>query len=189
MLRINDVFQLEQERHRILALADQHVLWINIDSDKAWPELVRTAEIEQWILDESLRRVEDPYQELAALIVEQGSKAQVIREQRYELIAPLLADEEIYYRSGRGRLVQSRSDETGTPRKSLYKNLRQYWQRGAMPNALLPDYRKSGGKGQKKVSKKKLGRPRKTSPGTGITVDASIEKMFRLVLDRYYVND
>jgi len=189
MLRINDVFQLEQERHRILALADQHVLWINIDSDKAWPELVRTAEIEQWILDESLRRVEDPYQELAAQIVEQGSKAQVIRDQRYELIAPLLADEEIYYRSGRGRLVQSRSDETGTPRKSLYKNLRQYWQRGAMPNALLPDYRKSGGKGQKKVSKKKLGRPRKTSPGTGITVDASIEKMFRLVLDRYYVND
>lgn len=189
MLRINDVFQLEQERHRILALADQHVLWINIDSDKAWPELVRTAEIEQWILDESLRRVEDPYQELAALIVEQGSKAQVIRDQRYELIAPLLADEEIYYRSGRGRLVQSRSDETGTPRKSLYKNLRQYWQRGAMPNALLPDYRKSGGKGQKKVSKKKLGRPRKTSPGTGITVDASIEKMFRLVLDLYYVND
>ena len=189
MLRINDVFQLEQERHRILALADQHVLWINIDSDKAWPELVRTAEIEQWILDESLRRVEDPYQELAALIVEQGSKAQVIRDQRYELIAPLLADEEIYYRSGRGRLVQSRSDETGTSRKSLYKNLRQYWQRGAMPNALLPDYRKSGGKGQKKVSKKKLGRPRKTSPGTGITVDASIEKMFRLVLDRYYLND
>lgn len=189
MLRINDVFQLEQERHRILALADQHVLWINIDSDKAWPELVRTAEIEQWILDESLRRVADPYQELAALVVEQGSKAQAIRDQRYELIAPLLADEEIYYRSGRGRLVQSRSDETGTSRKSLYKNLRQYWQRGAMPNALLPDYRKSGGKGQKKVSKKKLGRPRKTSPGTGITVDASIEKMFRLVLDRYYLND
>ncbi|WP_432210431.1 transposase [Marinobacter alkaliphilus] len=189
MLRINDVFQLEQERHRILALADQHVLWINIDSDKAWPELVRTAEIEQWILDESLRRVEDPYQELAALVVEQGSKAQVIRDQRYELIAPLLADEEIYYRSGRGRLVQSRSDETSTPRKSLYKNLRQYWQRGAMPNALLPDYRKSGGKGQKKISKKKLGRPRKISPGTGITVDASIEKMFRVVLDTYYVND
>ncbi|MBS8231497.1 transposase [Marinobacter salarius] len=189
MLQINDVFKLGQERYRILASADQHLLWINIDSDKAWPELVRTAEIEQWILDESLRRVEDPYQELAAQVVEQGSKAQVIREQRYELIAPLLADEEIYYRSGRGRLVQSRSEETGTPRKSLYKYLRQYWRRGAIPNALLPDYRKSGGKGQKKVSKKKLGRPRKSSPGTGITVDASIEKMFRLALDRYFVND
>ncbi|HCL38546.1 MAG TPA: transposase, partial [Marinobacter hydrocarbonoclasticus] len=167
----------------------QHAIWINIDSDKAWPELVRTVEIEQWILDELLSRAEDPYSELASLAVEQGSKAQVIRDQRYELIAPLLANEEIYYRSGRGRLVQSHSDETGKPKKSLYKNLRQYWQRGAMPNSLLPDYRKSGGKGQKKISKKKLGRPRKISPGTGVTVDASIAKMFRLVLDRYYLND
>ena len=189
MLRINDVFKHGRERYRILVLSGQRAIWINIDSDKAWPELVRTVEIEQWILDELLRRVEDPYSELASLAVEQGSKAQVIRDQRYELIAPLLANEEIYYRSGRGRLVQSHSDETGKPKKSLYKNLRQYWQRGAMPNALLPDYRKSGGKGQKKISKKKLGRPRKISPGTGVTVDASIAKMFRLVLDRYYVND
>jgi len=189
MLRINDVFQLGQERYRILVLAGQHAIWINIDSDRAWPELVATIEIEQWIFDESLRRTEDPFQELASMSVEQDSKAQKIRDQRYELIAPLLADEEIYYRNGRGRLLQSRSDESGKPRKSLYKNLRQYWQRGAMPNALLPDYRKSGGKGQKKTSRKKLGRPRKISPGTGITVDSSIEKMFRLVLDRHYVND
>jgi len=189
MLRINDVFKLGQERYRILALVGQHAIWMNIDSDKAWPELVKATEIEQWILDESLRRVEDPYSELASLAVEQGSKAQVIRDQRYELIAPLIVDEEIYYRSGRGRLVQSRSDETDKPRKSLYKNLRQFWQRGAVPNALLPDYRKSGGKGQRKVSRKKLGRPRKISPGTGITVDGAIGKMFRLILDRYYVND
>ena len=160
MLRINDVFQLGQERYRILVLAGQHAIWINIDSDRAWPELVATIEIEQWIFDESLRRTEDPFQELASMSVEQDSKAQKIRDQRYELIAPLLADEEIYYRNGRGRLLQSRSDESGKPRKSLYKNLRQYWQRGAMPNALLPDYRKSGGKGQKKTSRKKLGRLR-----------------------------
>ncbi|MGO2242911.1 MAG: integrase catalytic domain-containing protein [Halomonas sp.] len=189
MLRINDVFRFGKERYRILALAGQHAIWINIDSDKAWPEVVTRVQIEQWIFDETLRRTEDSHQELASLPVEHGSKAQIIRDQRYELIAPLLADEEVFYRSGRGQLVQSRSDETGKPRKSLYKHLRQYWQRGAMPNALLPDYRKSGGKGQKKSSRKKLGRPRKISPGTGVTVDSPIEKMFRLVLDRYYVND
>lgn len=189
MLRINDVFEWGQERYRVLALAGQHANWINIDSEKAWPEVITTFQAEQWVFDETLRRTEDPYQELASLSVENGSKAQLIRDQRYELIAPLLADEEIFYRSGRGKLVQSRSDETGTPRKTIYKNLRQYWQRGKMPNALLPDYRKSGGKGQKRISKKKLGRPRKISPGTGITVDSSIENMFRLVLDRYYVND
>ena len=57
MLRINDVFKLGQERYRILALAGQHAIWMNIDSDKAWPELVKATEIEQWILDESLRRI------------------------------------------------------------------------------------------------------------------------------------
>lgn len=189
MLRINDVFQVGQERYRILALAGQHAIWIDIDSDKALPEVIKTIQIEQWTFDETLRRTEDPYQDFASLSVEQGSKTQKIRDQRYELIAPLLVNEEIYYRSGRGRLVQSRSDETGKPRKSFYKNLRQYWQRGAIPNALLPDYRKSGGKGQKKTSRNKLGRPRSTSPGTGISIDPLIEKMFRIVIDRYYAND
>ena len=183
MLRINDIFKLAQDRFRILALSGQHAIWINIDSEKAWPELVRTSTIEKRIFDEELFRTTDPHQELASLSVERGSKAQIIRDQRYDLIAPLLATDDVYYRSGRGQLVQSRSDETGKPRKTLYKNLRQYWQRGAMPNALLPDYRKSGGKGQKKTSKKKLGRPRKISPGTGITADSTIQKMFRLVID------
>ena len=67
MLRINDVFKLGQERYHILALAGQHDIWMNIDSDKAWTELVKATEIEQWILDESLRRVEDPYSELSLI--------------------------------------------------------------------------------------------------------------------------
>ncbi|MGP9676907.1 MULTISPECIES: integrase catalytic domain-containing protein, partial [unclassified Halomonas] len=163
--------------------------WVNIDSAKAFSEVVTIADIEQWTLDESLKRVEDPFSYLASVAVQQGTKAQKIRDNRYQLIAPLLVDEEIYYRSGRGPLVQARSEETSTPRKTLYKHLRQYWQRGSIPNALLPDYSNSGAKGQKKSSSKKLGRPRKTSPGTGTTVDSAIERMFRIVIDRHYVND
>lgn len=189
MPRINDVFQVGEEQYRVLGLAGQIVVWIRIDSVKAFPEVVTTTNIEQWTLDESLHRVDDPFYYLGFVSVQQGTKAQKIRDERHQLIAPLLADEEIYYRRGRGQLVQARSDQTGTPRKTLYKNLRQYWQRGSMPNALLPDYGKSGGKGQKKTSSKKLGRPRKISPGTGIAVDSSIERMFRIVLDRHYVND
>lgn len=189
MLRINDLVQMEEERYRVLMISGKFVIWINIDSAKAFPEVVTTSNIDQWTLDEALRRADDPFSYLASISVQQGTKAQKIRDERHQLIAPLLADEEIYYRSGRGQLVQVRSDLTGTPRKTLYKHLRQYWQRGAIPNALLPDYSRSGGKGQKKTSKKKLGRPRKTAPGTGITVDQSIERMFRIVLDRHYVND
>lgn len=189
MQRINDVLQMGEERYRILTMSGNFVIWINIDSVKAFPEVVTAEHIEQWILDESLRKSDDPFSYLATSPVQQGANAQKIRDERNELIGPLLADEEIYYRSGRGQLVQARSDETGTPRKTLYKNLRQYWQRGSIPNALLTDYSNSGGKGQKNISEKKLGRPRKTTPGTGITVDSSIERMFRIVLDRHYVLD
>ena len=86
MLRINDIFKLAQDRFRILALSGQHAIWINIDSEKAWPELVRTSTIEKRIFDEELFRTTDPHQELASLSVERGSKAQIIRDQRYDLI-------------------------------------------------------------------------------------------------------
>lgn len=85
-------------------------------------------------------------------------------------------------RSTRGKLIQKRCEETGTPKKTLYKLLRQYWQRGCVPNALLPDYRNAGGKGKKKVSTQKLGRPRSITPGQGSIIDASVERMFRIVL-------
>ncbi|MDS1309041.1 DDE-type integrase/transposase/recombinase [Marinobacter xiaoshiensis] len=189
MLRINDVAQVGEERYRVLTISGSFFTWINIDSAKAFPEMVTLANIEQWAFDESLKRVEDPFSYLASIVVQQGTKAQKIRDNRYQLIAPLLVNEDIYYRNGRGPLVQTRSEQTSTPRKTLYRHLRQYWQRGSIPNALLPDYSKSGAKGQKKNSSKKLGRPRKTSPGTGTTVDSAIERMFRIVIDRHYVND
>ena len=118
MLRINDLVQMEEERYRVLMISGKFVIWINIDSAKAFPEVVTTSNIDQWTLDEVLRRADDPFSYLASISVQQGTKAQKIRDERHQLIAPLLADEEIYYRSGRGQLVQARSDLTGTPRKT-----------------------------------------------------------------------
>jgi hypothetical protein len=115
MLRINDVAQVGEERYRVLTISGSFIIWVNIDSAKAFSEVVTIADIEQWTLDESLKRVEDPFSYLASVAVQQGTKAQKIRDNRYQLIAPLLVDEEIYYRSGRGPLVQARSEETSTP--------------------------------------------------------------------------
>ena len=128
MLRINDVAQVGEERYRVLTISGSFFTWINIDSAKAFPEMVTLANIEQWAFDESLKRVEDPFSYLASIVVQQGTKAQKIRDNRYQLIAPLLVNEDIYYRNGRGPLVQTRSEQTSTPRKTLYRHLRQYWQ-------------------------------------------------------------
>ena len=189
MLRINDVIQYEDHRYRVLDFSAPHLIWINLDSEKAFPEVIRIAEIEELVHEEKLKLMSDPYAYLFNEQVIEGSKAQVIRDERMSLIAPLLPRSGLYFRMERGKLVQERCDETGCPKKTLYKLLRQYWQRGCVPNALLPDYRNSGGKGQRKESTKKLGRPRSISPGTGFAVDAAVERMFRIVIDRHYSND
>ncbi|MEI8651026.1 transposase family protein [Paraglaciecola sp. Hal342] len=55
-----------------------------------------------------------------------------------------------------------------------------------MPNALLPDYKNSGGKGQKRIAKnKKLGRPRVIMAGIGALIDEPTEKLFRIIIDKY----
>lgn len=190
MLRINDVVMFEEAIYRILNVSDIRYTWIDIDSDKAFPERISIAEVDEAILSESLKKINDPFSHLAALLPEPGSVAQQIRDKRLTVIKSLINQPDIYYRSGRGTLVQQVVNESGTAKKTIYAYLRQYWQRGCTPNALLPDYDNSGGRGQKRTaSGKKLGRPRSIAPGTGAIVDSSIERMFRIVLDRYYLNE
>jgi hypothetical protein len=47
-----------------------------------------------------------------------------------------------------------------------------------------------GGEEKKRNSReKKLGRPRTTTPGNGVIIDAEVERMFRTVLDQYYLSE
>ena len=190
MLRINDVVHYGEERYRVLELSTDGYIWISIDSSKAFPEQILAAEVETEILAEVIQKVEDPYKHIVVQIPEKGSAAQQIRDKRLAVIKPLIAAPGIYQRSGRGALVDKVAAETGSAKKTIYACLRQYWQRGCTPNALLPDYANSGGKGKKRASaEKKLGRPRSMTPGNGAIVDSLVEKMFRIVLDRYYLTE
>lgn len=70
-----------------------------------------------------------------------------------------------------------------TVRKYLYK----YWARGKTIDALLPDYKNSGGKGkERKAGSIKRGRPPKYGI-EGINVDESTKKIFKVALDKYYL--
>lgn len=190
MLRINDVVMYVDIRYRILVVSDTQYTWIDIYSDKAFPEQIPLSEVNAEILSETLRKVEDPFLHLAAQLPKKGSAAQKVRDKRLATIEMLISHPEIYYRSGRGSLIQQAVDASGSAKKTLYSYLRQYWQRGCTPNALLPDYDNSGARGEKRAtSDKKLGRPRSISPGAGAIIDSSIERMFRIVLDRYYLTE
>ncbi|WP_035261141.1 Mu transposase C-terminal domain-containing protein [Desulfonatronum lacustre] len=190
MLRINDVITYGETRHRVLNITnDGHVL-INIDSIHSFPEYISASEVEAAILSECMRNVDDPYKHLVTQLPEQGSISQQVRDKRLSVIESLIQNPNIFNRTGRGALVQQASDQSGIAKKTIYSYLRQYWQRGSTPNALLPDYDNSGGKGKRRSnSEKKLGRPRSTTPGEGSIVDADIERLFRIVLDRYYLTE
>ena len=65
MLRINEVVKYMTSRYRILDVEDDVYTWINIDSDKAFPERIFKTEIEAEILSENLKKAEDPFESLA----------------------------------------------------------------------------------------------------------------------------
>ena len=189
MFQINEVLQYEQTLYRILMVFDYYVLWIKVHDDKAFPELVEITELEQGFQDEVLKRAADPYNDIATAIPELGSTAQLKRDENYAAIKPLVELENCYEPKARGKVVNQIVAETGKTKQSIYRFARRYWQRGQIPNALLPDYKNSGAKGQKRRATTKLGRPRKYMPGTGALIDDFAEKLFRIAIERHLLTD
>ncbi|WP_238929998.1 hypothetical protein [Vibrio vulnificus] len=168
MFRINEVLEYENERFRILSRFGSNFVWISIDNKSSFPSIIDLYSLELAIQDESLRRVEDPYSYLIMLSPEDGSTAQVKRDQNYKLISPIIHLEEYYQPKQRAKAIELVMANHKTTKQTLYRLIRQYWQRGQIVNALLPDYKNSGAKGKKRIpGEVKLGRPRKYEPGSG----------------------
>lgn len=185
MFRINEVLEFEKERFRILSRFGDNFVWISIDNKSAFPSIIDLYSLDLAIQDESLHRVEDPYSYLIMLSPEDDSTAQVKRDQNYKLISPIIHLEEYYQPKQRAKAIDLVMANHKTTKQTLYRLIRQYWQRGQIVNALLPDYKNSGAKGKKRIpGEVKLGRPRKYNPGSGVNVDEFIEKLFRIAIQK-----
>ncbi len=190
MFRINEVLEYEQERFRILSRFGDSFVWISIDNKSDFPSFIDLDSLEAAIQDGSLHRIDDPYSYLMMASPEGGSSAQIKRDHNYELIRPIVQLEEYYHPRQRAKAIDVVMTNHKTTKQTLYRLIRQYWQRGQIVNALLPDYKNSGAKGKKRTpGEKKLGRPRKYKPGTGVNVDAFIEKLFRISIQKYLLTD
>lgn len=190
MFRINEVLKYGESRYRVLQRIGDCLVWIDIDDDSAFPELASTSELVDAIDQETLNRIDDPFKELAFESPEEGTIARTKRDTNFALIKPLLELPDFYEPKSRGAAINRILVEQGSTKQTLYRLARRYWQRGQTANALLPDYKNSGGKGKKRIAKdKKLGRPRKYTPGVGALIDESIERLFRIAIDRYLLKD
>ncbi|GAB2692313.1 Mu transposase C-terminal domain-containing protein [Aliiglaciecola aliphaticivorans] len=190
MFRINEILKFGDQRYRVLQPLGEYLVWIDIDDDSAFPEIASVSDLAEAIEQENLDRIDDPYKELAFESPKEGTTARTKRDSNYHLIKPLLDLPDFYDPKSRGAAITSILAEKGSTKQTLYRLARRYWQRGQTPNALLPDYKNSGGKGKRRIAKdKKLGRPRKYTPGVGAKVDEFVERLFRIAIDRYLLKD
>ncbi len=190
MFRVNEVLKYEGKLFRVLSLLGVQLVWIGLEDPKGFPSLVLVDDLAKAFEDEILFRVEDPHARLALEMPEQGSPAQTKRDANFALVRGIVSDPEYYNRKALTALINNVLETGKASKPQLYKLLRRYWQRGQTPNALLPDYKNSGGKGKKRVaSGKKLGRRRTFTPGVGATIDAQTERLFRMAIDKYLLKD
>lgn len=205
MLLRNDLIRIQGEGARLI-----RVLWlhpaaptafvIDVEAPKALPEPMQLAELLARLeAGEAVLERDDPFVTVinAESIPESRSR---LRDMAWLFIEPLVASvPEIFFANRRFRLIEERRQLLPATRKGVYTWLRRYWQRGQTPNALLPDYHNSGGKGKSRLMGSTLvdpnkppakrGRPRKFGDLHGLNVDERILKIFMLCVDRCYASN
>lgn len=160
MFRINDVYKLHDTSFRILKMTLYHIVWIDIDSQSANPFLIEKNELTKSIEANEAEWIEDPFADIALLKVVEGSIQQQKRDAGMALIRPLITHDQFFDPSIRFDLVKRILEQQKSTHQTIYRLARRYWQRGQIPNALIPSYQNSGAKGSKRIAKdKKLGRP------------------------------
>jgi len=190
VFRINEVLSLDDQLYRILAELPEELVWISIEGKSALPSLVSKTELKSAIEKEVLTRAADPFQALSFQVLDDNSPAKATRDNNYELIKPIVSEPRFYVSKVRSAIINQIVLERRSTKKTLYFLLRRYWQRGQTPNALIRDYKNSGGKGKVRIAKnKKLGRPRLHTPGKGNAVNETVEKLFRIAIDRYLLTE
>ncbi|KOM96226.1 transposase [Clostridium botulinum] len=195
MIAVNSVFQyIDGERIRIIYIIDKFAYLVNIDAATSMPkrELIKT--IEEEIVYKKLILIKDPF---AKIIDENNlSKVQIYkRDKDWDFILKYwdVNKQFLLEKNTRNKTFKEISKLSGLGLTKVKKVFSRYWQRGMSKNALLPDYKNSGGKGKdKNLSKNKVGRPKKANyygeivQGINITDDVKIH--FKIAIDKYYRN-
>lgn len=187
MWQINEVLKFDGQLYRILSINFGDIFWIQIDNKNALPEVVREESLYEYLDNERLTRAKDPF---ANLILEEpavNSIAFAKRDKAFNVIRKIILEPSHYEPSFRAALIHQIESSGVVSKPTIYKYLRKYWQRGQIPNALLPDYKNSGapGKTRTETNTKKNGRKRQFGDGEGCQITLDIERLFRITISKH----
>ncbi len=190
MWRVNETLSFDGKPYRILFTETSYFYWIAIDENKGLPERVYFDECCSWTNEGRLEKIPDPYSYLQGESWDQASSNYLESQRNYELIKPIVEGEGAFDKRVRASRLNQVIAESGKGKPTLYRLLRRYWQRGQMKNTLLPDYKNSGAGGKRRnFTTSKAGRPRIYGIGRGEPVTESVRKQFRIICDKYLMND
>ena len=159
---------------------------IDIHAPYASPVFRNREEIEDLVAAGLVDEASDPWEHPlaeSALTSAQRDK----RDENWALIQPLIVAQPRSFNSEhRAAIVEEILATTSTSRKTLYRQIRRYWQRGMTPNALLPDYANSGAPGRpRRAGSEKRGRP--TVFGLpGMNIDATARRQIKDAVTRFF---
>lgn len=193
--QMDDTFAI----YRILFVSepDNVIVYFDIDEDKKeFPVVADLDDFEYSVNTKAYLPCDtDPYEWLQGNESEY-SAAQISRRDRaWEAIEPIVNSEGLtqFDSKQRGILVAQQKKKTGRIEKTMYRDLRRYWRRGQMRNALISNYHKSGGKGKKKQYKDgiKPGRPSRLELHDGQRIGKALtDEIYELLLGgirKYYL--
>ena len=139
----------------------------------------------------------DPYESLRRPDSSIKRKHQEVRDKAWKCIEPLVEKVDFDFLTDpwkRGPLVTKQAEAGHGCEATIYKNLRRFWQKGMIKNALLPLYDNCGAPGNRRLAEDqnapKLGRkpsmPAGMAERTGIRMTLEIERRFERGIKKFY---
>ena len=86
-------------------------------------------------------------------------------------------------------MIQCLMAEQGTTKQTIYRMLRRYWQRGMLPNALLPDYANCGAAGKERVITAEHRRPSSNGENPKPVIDADIRSKIQATITNQFATN
>ena len=126
MLPVNQVFSMGELRKRLIWSDASMAVWIDIDSDTAFPEPIKVVELERLLMDGELVRIADPFEEAVLREVEEGSLDQQKRDAAWEMLADVAQDTGLFIRRSRGQILIGIMERHGVTKQTVYRLLRRF---------------------------------------------------------------
>lgn len=125
-----------------------YIYWL--DGKTTVPKRILLDELDTGIRQGWIVEDEDPF----AIKKEASERDRRHRDEIWEKMKTALLDEPgIYDRKTRAEHLRRIEEKSGETAANLYRHLGRYWQRGKTPDAFLPGYSASGGRGKYRVGR------------------------------------